>query len=204
MKRILLFAAVIFSASQFASAQSCTPDAQYTSPGFYPDSTTGIATACVGVAYDQVITMVSPTDTTISGFTIQVDSVIINNVSNLPAGISFACGSANCTIYPQVDPSSCIDLYGTAGAGDVGDHTITIEYTGYVTLFGSPQSLPLTENYKLTVDNCTAGLLELTSQDKKLVKIVDMTGREVNPTPNTPLIYIYSDGSTEKVVLVEE
>lgn len=205
MKKILLFAAVVISATQFSNAQSCTPDPQYTSQGFYPDSTTGIAVACVGVAYDQVITMVSPTDTVIQTVTVQIDSVVITGVSGLPASISYACGSANCTIYPQTNTNYCIDLYGTATAGEVGDHTFAIEYTAYGTIPGfGAQSLPLTENYKLTVDNCTAGLLELTSQGRKLVKIVDMTGREVNPTPNTPLIYIYDDGTTEKVVLVEE
>lgn len=46
---------------------------------------------------------------------------------------------------------------------------------------------------------------ELYSQTikKELLKIVDLTGREVQPKHNTLLIYIYSDGTREKRVLSE-
>lgn len=39
---------------------------------------------------------------------------------------------------------------------------------------------------------------------KKLVKILDLLGREAEETPNTPLIYLYEDGSTRKVFRVVE
>lgn len=32
---------------------------------------------------------------------------------------------------------------------------------------------------------------------KQLLKVVDVLGKESNPTPNTPLFYIYDDGSVE-------
>lgn len=44
---------------------------------------------------------------------------------------------------------------------------------------------------------------ELAPTEKKLLKIVDIMGRDVDPKPNTLLLYIYSDGSTEKVFSVE-
>ena len=37
---------------------------------------------------------------------------------------------------------------------------------------------------------------------KKLVGIFDMMGRETNFKPNTTLIYLYEDGTTEKVYTV--
>lgn len=40
-------------------------------------------------------------------------------------------------------------------------------------------------------------------QNKELVKIVDLLGRETPEVPNTLLIYIYSDGTSEKKVLGE-
>jgi len=43
-----------------------------------------------------------------------------------------------------------------------------------------------------------AGIEELQGENKELVKIVDYMGREVLPVNNTPLIYIYSDGTTER------
>jgi len=38
---------------------------------------------------------------------------------------------------------------------------------------------------------------------KNLIQILDMMGRETSFKPNTPLIYVYDDGSTEKVFIVE-
>ena len=44
---------------------------------------------------------------------------------------------------------------------------------------------------------------ELYSKDKELIKIIDVLGRETTVKPNTPLIYIYSDGSCERVFEIE-
>ena len=41
------------------------------------------------------------------------------------------------------------------------------------------------------------------TQVKTLIKILDPMGRETTFKPNTPLIYVYDDGSTEKVFSVE-
>lgn len=41
------------------------------------------------------------------------------------------------------------------------------------------------------------------SQDKEVVKIIDLMGRETDDKPNTVLIYVYSDGSQKKVFRVE-
>lgn len=50
----------------------------------------------------------------------------------------------------------------------------------------------------------TASLNELNpNTSKNLIKIVDMMGRETSFKPNTPLIYVYDDGSTEKVFTIE-
>lgn len=51
----------------------------------------------------------------------------------------------------------------------------------------------------------TAGLNELSSgtQVKELIRIVDFLGRETQDVPNTPLIYIYSDGTIERVYRME-
>ena len=53
--------------------------------------------------------------------------------------------------------------------------------------------------FVLDVSSATVGIEELSPISKELVKIVDVTGREVDNKPNTLLIYIYSDGTTEKV-----
>jgi len=46
------------------------------------------------------------------------------------------------------------------------------------------------------------GINEL-SINKKLIKIIDLIGRETEYKPNTPLIYIYNDGTIEKIFKIE-
>ncbi|MCB0479657.1 MAG: hypothetical protein KDC84_15930, partial [Crocinitomicaceae bacterium] len=45
--------------------------------------------------------------------------------------------------------------------------------------------------------------LEPTKTERKLIKIVDFMGRETQFTPNTPLIYLYDDGTIEKKYIGE-
>ena len=48
------------------------------------------------------------------------------------------------------------------------------------------------------------GIEQLTNIQKELVKIIDFMGRETEFKPNTPLIFIYSDGTRERVMKLEE
>lgn len=48
------------------------------------------------------------------------------------------------------------------------------------------------------------GLEELVNSEKELVKIIDLTGRETEFKPNVPLIFLYSDGSHERVMEIEQ
>jgi len=41
------------------------------------------------------------------------------------------------------------------------------------------------------------------SSDKELVRLIDILGREVNEKRNTPLFYIYNDGTVEKRIVIE-
>ena len=50
---------------------------------------------------------------------------------------------------------------------------------------------------------CTASLEELNANKVKLIGIVDLMGRDTEDKPNTLQIYIYSDGTTEKVFRIE-
>ncbi len=61
------------------------------------------------------------------------------------------------------------------------------------------------DNYN--IDACSGvGLESITfvTAEKQLVKIVDLLGRETQITPNTPLIYVFSDGSSEIIMKIEE
>ena len=50
---------------------------------------------------------------------------------------------------------------------------------------------------------CTPGLEELYANNIELIKIVDLMGRDSEDKPNTLQVYIYSDGTTEKVFRIE-
>ena len=61
----------------------------------------------------------------------------------------------------------------------------------------------ITELY--TGQYCNVGISELNSnQPKELIKIVNLLGQEVEYTPNTILIYQYSNGTSEKVFTLED
>ena len=47
------------------------------------------------------------------------------------------------------------------------------------------------------------GIEELNAENVELLKITDLMGRETVFTPNTPLLYIYSDGSVKNVMIIE-
>lgn len=48
-------------------------------------------------------------------------------------------------------------------------------------------------------NNCSLGIKKLGIEEKELLKIVDLMGREVPYEKNKVLIYVYSDGTTERV-----
>jgi hypothetical protein len=40
-------------------------------------------------------------------------------------------------------------------------------------------------------------------RNRKLIKVIDILGREVNPTKHTQLFYIYDDGTVEKRFIIK-
>ncbi|MDD2983715.1 MAG: LamG domain-containing protein [Crocinitomicaceae bacterium] len=63
---------------------------------------------------------------------------------------------------------------------------------------------PAEINYLCDINN-TLSVIEndTTKEPKEILKIINVLGQEVEATKNTPLIYIYSDGSTERIVITE-
>jgi len=52
-------------------------------------------------------------------------------------------------------------------------------------------------------NNCNPTSIYSTAGNKKLIKIMDIHGRLTKAIPNTPLLYIYSDGSIEKRIFIQ-
>ena len=57
-------------------------------------------------------------------------------------------------------------------------------------------------NLNLTVTN-TTGILDVRNTEKTLLRITDMLGQETPYRKNTPLFYLYNDGTVEKRIVIE-
>lgn len=137
--RFLLFA-LLFSFA--ASAQICTPDPANLPAGYYPNMITdGTET----LPYNHTVTVVVPVDTTISGFAVPIDSLVVTNITGLPSGLSFACNLGSCGI-PGGD-KGCVELSGRPDQGTNGLYPVTVEGVVYANLFGSPVSAPFSQFY---------------------------------------------------------
>jgi hypothetical protein len=89
-------------------------------PGPEINGVGGIAQiACVGKPYNFTWTFNIPPQTTISGFTIQLDSVsaaTTGAVKNLPANLGYSCNPPNCVFKANV--KGCIGIAGTVAASN--------------------------------------------------------------------------------------
>ncbi len=114
-------------------------------------------------------------------------------------GWDFGNGYADTSLYTTTNYGSTgtytFCLFATSPEGCLTDSclTFTIDSTGW-----SPSS-----EYTLhIVPDYTVGIEEL-STSKKLIRVLDETGRDAVPTPNRLFIYVYSDGSRQKKMIIE-
>ena len=147
MKQI--FTLLVLMVLGFMVSAQCTPDTTIQNAGIFPPmgsipvgTKIQLPEATVGVIYDQVIQVVIPVDTLIdtlgSTFTATVDSMVVTNVSGLPAGITYSCNNSNCSW--EGGTNGCIQLTGTPAAGSAGVYPLSVEVTGHVLLFNIPLS----------------------------------------------------------------
>ena len=130
MKKTLLTLTLAIS-TIFASAQ-CTPDPQFSLPGIYPDSTTGLSPAYVGQAYNEVITIITPLDTSVEyngiPINVTVQTIELTSLTGLPASFSYDCEAGNCTFAGGV--TSCAVLSSSnPDVSELGLHQIIMNTT---------------------------------------------------------------------------
>jgi hypothetical protein len=75
-----------------------------------------------------------------------------------------------------------------------GDYDVTF-------INGNANGCDSTAYLNLTV--AITGVLDITNTEKTIVKITDMLGQETPYRRNTPLFYIYDDGTVEKRIVIE-
>jgi Secretion system C-terminal sorting domain len=151
-KHLLRIAFACLVTAGLAQAQNCTPNAFIVSlnvPGVYPNPVLqgSLTAGSSGSAYSETITILTLADTTIdlSPFTggipvppvnVAIDYQVINNVTGLPAGLSYNCRPASCSI--PGDSSGCVGITGTPTQS--GTFTIGLDTEIGITV---PNTIPL-------------------------------------------------------------
>lgn len=99
----------------------CVPDTTIT--GLYsPTELEGLPEATIGQAYEAVIHMSVPAETTIT-INLNVDSVVLTAVNGLPSGLQYECQNATCGT--EGGDYGCIRIFGTPdNPSEVGKNDI--------------------------------------------------------------------------------
>ncbi len=130
MKKTLL---TLTLALAFIGAQAqCTPDPQYTAVGIYPDELIGLLPATVGIAYNQNITIIVPSDTVADVFgqmvPVTIDKIDLTSVTGLPSSFSYSCDPPSCS-FPG-GTTKCAALSSPSPTlSEIGLHQIIFETT---------------------------------------------------------------------------
>ncbi len=202
MKKLLLLVAVTFISIATLNAQ-CTPDPQYTTPGVYPDSATGLSDACIGQAYDQLVTVIVPVDTCVFILgplfpctTITIDSVVITSVTGLPTGFTYSPNSPQNTISPidggafEGGTTGCLSIAGNPTSADIGVHNLTIITDSYA---GGQTSQTIIDYYSIEVLDCASSGIN----ENALSNIVAF------PNPTEDVLTLNGlNGSTESIAIL--
>lgn len=199
MKKTLLTLSLAM-ATIFASAQ-CTPDSQFSAPGIYPDSVTGLSPAYVGQAYNEVITIIAPLDTTVmfggSPIDVTILTIELTSVTGLPASFSYDCEFGNCTFAGGA--TSCAVLSSANPLStEIGLHQIIMETTTIAESIVGGIAIPIPQDdvidyYYIEVLNGTASNL---NQFNDLT--FELKGVFPNPAVNNAKIQFIS-GTPEAV-----
>ena len=196
MKKTLL---TLTLALAFIGAQAqCTPDPQYTAVGIYPDSLTGLSPATVGIAYNQNITIIVPSDTVADVLgqmlPVTIDKIDLTSVTGLPSSFSYSCDPPSCS-FPG-GTTKCAELSSAAPtSSEIGLHQIIFKTTTYVS--GVPLIGIITQNntidyYYLQVSGVTSTINQFDNTTFELKEVYP------NPVSNQAKIQFVS-GTTENI-----
>jgi len=175
----------------------------------------------------EVTSLVAPTATDNCGGTITGTTVTTAPITTLGTSTitwTFDDWNGNISTQTQNVVNPTIDVTVTVNGATIESNEAGASYQwldcndSLVPILGETNqdfTATITGNYavEINVFGCVAtsgcelidftGIDELTFGNKKLLKIVDLMGRETTFKTNTPLIYIYSDGTLERVFELE-
>lgn len=188
MKKTLL---TLTLALAFIGAQAqCTPDPQFTAAGIYPDSATGLSPAYVGIAYNQNITIIVPSDTVYLGISIPIDKIDLTSVTGLPSSFSYSCDPPNCS-FPG-GTTKCAELSSPSPtSAEIGLHQIIFETTASVG-GGLLTQVDTIDYYYIEVSVATSTINQFDNTTFELKEVYP------NPVSNQAKIQFVS-GTTENI-----
>ena len=199
MKKILL--TLTLAIAFFGAQAQCTPDPQFNIVGIYPDSTTGLTGAIVGQAYDEVITIISPVDTStvILGQTISVtiQTIELTSVTGLPPSFSYDCATTNC-IFAGGSTSCAVLSSPSPTSAEIGYHQIIMNTTTTVDagIWGVQTQDDIIDYYYINVTNFTSVVNQFNDFTFELKDIFP------NPVNSNSKIQFISGNSTDVVFTV--
>jgi len=125
-----------------------------------------------------------------------------NRADGVPVKITYNGGIKDTILNQQINGSQWVSLgVFSFAAGTSGNVKIeNIATTGYVIADAVRFSKPIEcDSISTSLEENYSNLKSI----KKLIKIVDVLGRETKKAKNEPLFYIYDDGTVEKRITVE-
>ncbi|MCP4311704.1 MAG: T9SS type A sorting domain-containing protein [Bacteroidetes bacterium] len=139
MKKLIIFSIATLFAGTSLFGQ-CEPDTVNCKdddeiPGQICPAT--LEDATVDLYYDNVITVIPPRDASEYGLSYAIDYILIDSVSKLPEGISFAINADK--LY--ADSAYCVQIYGTPI--EAGVYPLSIYVIPFVILFEGQPSTPV-------------------------------------------------------------
>lgn len=164
MKKNVLLLSVLAVFQLTIAYSQCEPDAQYTDfpAGIYPIDTAGTAVSSIPIGqenqpYETTLTVALPDMVMISlsppnpPVSLNLDSVVVSNITGLPPGITYECMPSNCVFPDQT--LSCILLSGTPT--QAGTYSISVQAQLYAFPISPEITFPgelVTGEYKILID----------------------------------------------------
>jgi len=165
----------------------CTPDPNAPTFGVFPDT---VPPACPGVPFDFTLTFAVPSDTTIPGFplTLNIDSVRLDDLLDLPPGLTYSCNPTTCAIPGGT--AGCVRITGTpTTAGTFG---VDIAATAFISGLVFPDTLVDTLIVVVGFD-ATADVVDASCGGSDGTATFAVNGG------TAPYTFLWSDGQTDSI-----
>ena len=147
MKKSLSFFILLISFNAFAQCsydESCT-----ISPAFPNLCPLQLPDATVGEFYSSDITFWMPVQFQAEGFDVNLDQVVVTDISGLPLGLSIELSNPSMTFNPSDSEFGCANLSGSPLVA--GDYVITVSIVANVTVVGVGFEVAQPETFDLFI-----------------------------------------------------